>query len=86
MRTCVACGLTGDKRELVRVVRPPQGVVSVDVSGRLAGRGAYLCKETSCWQQAMDKGRIEHSLKTTMSSDERSVLLEGLEEVIGMAA
>ncbi len=86
MRTCVACGLTDDKRKLVRLVRLPQGMVSVDLSGRVAGRGAYLCRETSCWHLAMDKGRIEHSLKTTMSSEERSALLVASEDFIGIAS
>jgi len=42
-RTCVACRTTRDKRDLLRVVRAPDGSVSFDASGKAAGRGAYLC-------------------------------------------
>lgn len=72
-RTCVACGMTTNKRELVRIVRTAEGVVA-DPTGKLAGRGAYVCGRTDCWQQAIDKGRLAHSLKTTLSEKDAEAL------------
>ncbi len=48
MRTCVACRKEMEKRELLRIVRTPEGEVMLDFSGRLAGRGAYVCKTEAC--------------------------------------
>ena len=44
MRMCTGCGEMFDKRELVRVVKSPEGEVSLDLTGKKAGRGAYVCK------------------------------------------
>ncbi len=49
-RTCVVCRSERGKRELVRIVRTPDGAVRVDPTGKVAGRGAYLCKARPCWQ------------------------------------
>lgn len=48
MRTCIACKRERPKREMVRVVRSPEGEISLDGSGKLAGRGAYVCAEEDC--------------------------------------
>ncbi|MCJ7711017.1 MAG: YlxR family protein [Chloroflexi bacterium] len=65
-RSCVACRSTRPKRDLVRVVRAPDGSVTVDPSGRAPGRGAYLCRDASCWDVAGRKRAIEHALKTAV--------------------
>ena len=52
-RTCVACGKSGDKRSFVRIVRTPDGSIELDLTGKVAGRGAYLCKESSCFEKAL---------------------------------
>jgi hypothetical protein len=69
-RTCVACRSTGDKRGLIRIVRTPDGV-EVDTSGKKAGRGAYLCSQLSCWQEALKRNRLEPALKTKLTADDR---------------
>ena len=51
-RRCVGCGEHFPKMELIRVVRSPEGVFSLDMTGRAAGRGAYLCKKPDCLQKA----------------------------------
>ena len=61
-RTCVACRASNAKRELVRIVRTPDGKVLSDPSGRLAGRGAYLCADGSCWGTALEKGSLARAL------------------------
>jgi predicted RNA-binding protein YlxR (DUF448 family) len=74
-RTCVACRSTGDKRGLIRIVRTPDGV-EVDTSGKKAGRGAYLCSQLSCWQEALKRNRLEPALKTKLTADDRLRLNE----------
>ncbi len=73
-RTCVGCRTSSAKREFVRVVRTPEGAVEVDPSGKRAGRGAYLCAQRSCWDEALKKGRLAQALRTTISSDHRDAL------------
>ncbi|MGD0205017.1 MAG: YlxR family protein [Dehalococcoidia bacterium] len=75
-RTCVACRHTTAKRELVRIVRTPQGTVEVDPTGKKSGRGAYLCKAQQCWQLALKKERLDHALKAKLTSQEKEALLE----------
>lgn len=62
-RTCVACRTSKPKRELLRVVRTPQGHVELDAGGKKSGRGAYLCARRSCWETALRKGRLEHEFE-----------------------
>ncbi len=60
---------------MVRIVRPPEGVVSVDATGKAAGRGAYLCEDPSCWETGVTKNRLERTLNTSISSEQRQELL-----------
>lgn len=76
MRTCVVCHATKPKRELLRVVRTPQGHVELDAGGKKSGRGAYLCARHSCWEAALRKGRLEHEFELPALPDEdRTALL-----------
>lgn len=69
-RTCIACRQTQDKRELIRVVRTPEGNVIIDPTGKANGRGAYLCRKPDCWHKGLHKGRIAQALKVTLSAQE----------------
>lgn len=73
-RTCIACREILPKRSLIRVVRSPQGVV-VDPTGKLAGRGAYLHQQRSCWERGM-RGALANALKVELTPDEREGLLD----------
>lgn len=75
-RTCIACRSTSDKRGFVRIVRLPAGSVEIDLTGKKQGRGAYLCPNPECWEQALKKGRVESALKTKLSQDDRLRLAE----------
>ena len=75
-RTCVVCRRIRPKRELVRVVRTPSGSIEVDVTGKKAGRGAYLCPVPSCWEAGLSKNRLNHALKVQTKSEDRQALLE----------
>lgn len=80
-RTCVACRslqpeqAKQPKRNLVRVVRAPQGGVSVDVTGKKPGRGAYLCASAACWKAGLAKGALERALQTSITDADRQALL-----------
>ena len=62
MRHCTGCGAELPKKELIRIVRSPDGVISVDCNGKSSGRGAYICKKASCLSKAAKTGRLGRSL------------------------
>jgi predicted RNA-binding protein YlxR (DUF448 family) len=70
IRTCVACRSTDEKRDLLRVVRQPDGGVLYDPKGKLSGRGAYVCAQPECIALARKQKRLERSLKVSALSDE----------------
>ena len=76
-RTCVGCRAVMPKRQLVRIVRSPDGV-QVDVTGKLAGRGAYLHDRRPCWERGL-KGALAHALKTELTTEDRERLQAYLE-------
>lgn len=67
LRKCTGCCEMKEKRLLVRVVRSPQGEVSLDLSGKKPGRGAYICKNAECLRLAKKAKRIERALECTIS-------------------
>ncbi len=68
-RMCCGCGEMYEKRELVRVVRSPEGEVSLDLTGKSAGRGAYLCKNAQCLKKAQKSGRIARTLQVNIPEE-----------------
>jgi len=74
-RTCIACRRTLDKQELCRVVRKPDGEIVLDVTGRLAGRGAYLCQDAACLRKALKNHSLERALKQPLSDEIKEELL-----------
>lgn len=74
VRTCIACRRERGKRELVRVVRTLASTVQVDPTGKMAGRGAYLCRARRCWEQALRGQQLNAALKSTLSADEMAAL------------
>lgn len=79
-RRCTGCGGTFPKKELIRIVRSPDGDVSIDFTGKKSGRGAYICAKTSCLKKAKKCGRIARSLETELSDE----LYGALEEEIAL--
>jgi len=73
IRTCAGCRQERPKREMVRVVRTPEGSVVVDPTGKRAGRGAYLCPSFDCWSRAL-RGSLAHTLKAEISASDRADL------------
>ena len=59
LRMCTGCGEHKPKRELVRVVKSPEGEISLDLTGRKSGRGAYICPSIECLAKAKKARRLE---------------------------
>jgi len=68
-RICVICGAKLPKRELTRIVHTPQGRFSLDKTGKQPGRGAYLCHNPLCWEQAQKSKRLSRALRTEVPHD-----------------
>lgn len=66
---CVGCREFKDKKDLIRLVRTAEGQIILDQTGKLAGRGAYLCHDVACLQQAVKKHSLERSFKGKISAD-----------------
>ena len=81
-RTCVTCGRVRPKRELVRVVRTPGGEIKVDLTGKVSGRGAYVCPEPPCAERAVKEGRLRHALEVPVPE----TLVEELRTALAGAA
>ena len=69
MRKCTGCQQVKEKRQLLRVVREPEGQVSIDRTGRKSGRGAYLCEDITCLEKAIKTRALERSLETEISPE-----------------
>jgi predicted RNA-binding protein YlxR (DUF448 family) len=80
-RTCVACRTERQKRDLVRVVRAPDGTVALDRTGKASGRGAYLCADGSCWSSALKKKTIERALSTQLPAELKAEIERGSAEL-----
>jgi hypothetical protein len=65
---------------MVRIVRSPDGIVTVDDTGKALGRGAYLCEDPSCWETGISRNRLDRTLNTTIGSEQRTALLAYAEE------
>ena len=75
VRTCIACRRTDAKRGLFRLVRAADGHVAVDPTGKRAGRGAYLCHDPACWEQALKRRGLERALRVdTLQPEDRAAL------------
>ena len=61
MRMCVGCGEMKEKRSVIRIVKNKEGDISVDLTGKAAGRGAYMCRSTECLKKAMKARRLERT-------------------------
>ncbi len=78
MRMCVACRQMRPKRELIRIVRTPEGTVILDRSGRANGRGAYLCDSQDCFRRAVKTRALERALESRLDED----VLQSLQEAL----
>ena len=80
-RLCVACQSVGAKRELLRIVRSPEGQVSLDPVGKKPGRGVYVCKTKECLEKAIKEKRLEKGLRVPIDEVTRQDLLREIESL-----
>jgi len=72
-RTCIGCRQVGGKRSFIRIVRTADGV-TVDPTGKAAGRGAYIHNNRMCWEKVLEGNRLNQALRTAISPQDRRVL------------
>jgi predicted RNA-binding protein YlxR (DUF448 family) len=83
LRKCTGCQQMKSKKELIRVVRNDAGEISIDTTGKKAGRGAYICPDKECLQKAYKNKGLERSFKCSVPQsvyDALSKELEGVNE------
>lgn len=78
LRKCNGCGEQKDKRELVRIVKNADGEISLDLTGKAAGRGAYICPDVECLKKARKSKRIEKAFECAVPSEVYDKLEEQL--------
>ena len=79
IRTCVGCRQERPRGEMLRVVRTPGGRVVIDRTGKTAGRGAYLCPDRRCFEQAVKKKRLGRTLRTAVPEEVYSQMEQWLD-------
>jgi uncharacterized protein len=85
MRKCVATGEMKPKKELVRIVRTKEGEVSIDLTGKKSGRGAYLSKDRKAVELAKKKNTLSNHLQVTIEDTLYEELLELIEKENGQS-
>ena len=68
-RQCVGCREMKNKRDLIRVVRSPEGTISLDFKGKLPGRGAYVCPDPACLAKARKSRALERAFETAIPAE-----------------
>ena len=81
MRQCVGCGEMKAKKELIRVIRTPEEDVVLDITGRKNGRGAYLCRQSACFEKACKNKGLERSLKMNIPAEIYESLKKEIEQI-----
>ena len=69
LRMCTGCMEMKPKKELIRVVKTPEGEVSVDLTGKKSGRGAYVCKNAECLEKAFKAKRLSRNLDVVIDEE-----------------
>ena len=77
-RKCLGCGEMKDKKALIRVVRSPEGIISVDKTGKKPGRGAYVCPCSECVTKAISTRALERAFSMKISEEVCQKILEEL--------
>lgn len=79
IRRCVGCGEGKPKKELVRVVKTAEGEISVDLTGKKSGRGAYICPSRECLAKAQKAKKLERAFECAISPEVYARLSEEVE-------
>jgi predicted RNA-binding protein YlxR (DUF448 family) len=81
LRKCVGCGRMKEKKQLLRIVRTKEDEVIIDETGRLNGRGAYLCINSECYGEAIKRKGLERSFKQAIPSEIVTTLEEEIKSI-----
>ena len=68
-RTCMGCNSKKDKKDLIRIVKNKEGIISIDKTGKANGRGAYICNNINCLEKAIKTKRLEKAFGTKISEE-----------------
>ena len=79
-RQCMGCRERRNKRDMIRVVRTPEGAVNLDFSGKMNGRGAYICPDSECLKKAIRSKSLDRSLEVTIPQEVMDRLQKEMEE------
>lgn len=77
---CLGCGEMKSKKELIRVVKSPEGEISLDFTGKKSGRGAYICRNGECFDKARKARRFEKSFSCRIDESIYGVMADELEK------
>ena len=80
-RMCVGCREMKEKRDLIRIVRTPEGDAVLDPTGKKSGRGAYVCRRAECLQRAIRQKQLERQLEITLTQDITEALTGEMEKL-----
>lgn len=80
MRKCLGCSEIRPKKELIRIVRSPDGTISIDPKGKISGRGCYICPNILCFDKAVKDKKIDKALETKISEELISLLRENVSD------
>ena len=80
LRMCTGCMEMKPKKELIRIVKSPEGDVSVDLTGKKSGRGAYICRSKECLEKAFKTKRLSRNLDVIISEEVAEELKEELKD------
>ncbi len=80
-RTCVGCRTVKNKKELVRIVRDPAGLIDIDLTGKKSGRGAYICPSLPCLEAGLKGKRLANALETDIPENVVASLRERIDSV-----
>ena len=86
LRMCVGCREMKPKKELIRAVRSPEGEVTLDTTGKKAGRGAYVCRNAECLKRALKQRQLDRALETHLDDAVNVQLTETMQQILAQSA
>lgn len=78
IRMCCGCGENYPKRELIRIVKSPEGIISLDNTGKKSGRGAYICPKLECLNKVQKNKRLDKAFSSPVPTEVYEVLKDEL--------
>lgn len=80
LRMCIGCREMKPKKELIRVVRSPEGEISIDLRGKKPGRGAYICRDSTCLEKALKNRMLERAFNQKIQDEIHERLISEMNE------